>query len=150
MATCDEIARHGIGDRVHLLGWRRDVESVYAAMDIFLLTSLWEGLPRSVLQARASGLPVVATAVDGTPEAVRDGDTGFLVEAHDVEGAAERVLRLLDDPELRRRMGEAARLEMEEFRIQSMVERQDELYRRLAGPDRGTEPAAVPAGRQRQ
>jgi glycosyltransferase involved in cell wall biosynthesis len=126
-----EIAHLALGDRFHLLGWRRDVEEILAALDVFLLTSLWEGLPRVVLQARASGIPVVATRVDGTPEAIDEGITGFLVDPGHPEEAAARVVRLLDDSALRRVMGEEARKGLEEFDIDQMVERQDAAYQGL-------------------
>jgi len=127
------VRAHGLEDRVRLLGWRRDVPGLLQAFDVFLLTSLWEGLPRSLLQARAAGLPVVATAVDGSVEAVEEGVTGYLVPPRNPLAAAGRVLELLGDAGLRRRMGEAARDGLEEFGIERMVERQDEIYRELLG-----------------
>lgn len=127
----EEASRLGIADRVHLLGWRRDVPRLLRAFDVFLLTSLWEGLPRSILQARAAGVPVVATAVDGSVEAVEEGVTGYLVAPRDAEAAGSRVATLLLDPGLRRRMGEAATEGLEEFDISEMVRRQEEIYARL-------------------
>ena len=85
------IAELGLEEVVHLLGWRRDVVELLHAMDVFLLTSLFEGLPRAVLQAMAAGTAVVATAVDGTPEVVRDRETGLLVPPS--RPAAPRRLR---------------------------------------------------------
>jgi glycosyltransferase involved in cell wall biosynthesis len=70
---------------------------------VFLLTSRFEGLPRAVLQALAAGVPVVATAVDGTPEVVRDRHSGLLVPPSDPEAAAGRLLEMVSDPVLRRR-----------------------------------------------
>lgn len=114
---------------VRLLGWRRDVVDLLHAMDIFLLTSLFEGLPRVVLQAMAAGVPVVATEVDGTPEVVEDGVTGLLVPAGETEEAARAVLRLAGDAPLRKRCVERARTRLtREFDIAQMVRDLDRLY----------------------
>lgn len=123
-------------DRVHLLGWCDDVPRLLGAFDVFLLVSLWEGLPRSLVQARAAGLAVVATAVDGSAEAVDDGVTGFLVPPRDPAAAAERVVRLLRDPDLRRGMGEVGRESLEEFDIDAMVRQQERIYQELLRPGR--------------
>ncbi|MEE9227117.1 MAG: glycosyltransferase, partial [Acidobacteriota bacterium] len=126
---------------VHLLGWRRDVAEIVAALDLLVLTSRWEGLPRVFAEARAVGVPIVATRVGGAVEAIRDGSSGFLVEPGDVQGMARHVLRLLRDPDLRQELARQARLGLEEFDIRSMVDRQEKLYLELA--DR--RPVAVPA-----
>ena len=91
-------ARLGIQPRFRLLGWRRDIPAVMDALDVVVLTSLHEGLPRVVPEAMASGCPVVATAVDGTPEAVTDGETGYLVAPRDVDGLTRHVVALLQGP----------------------------------------------------
>ena len=75
----EQAARDGIGDAVFFLGARRDVAELYRAMDVFALSSLWEGGPITLIEAMASGLPVVATPVGIVPEVVRDGVNGFLV-----------------------------------------------------------------------
>jgi glycosyltransferase involved in cell wall biosynthesis len=126
------VRREGLEGRFHLLGWRSDPETVVGDLDVLVLTSLHEGLPRVVAEAMAAGKPVVATAVDGTPEAVRDGLTGYLAPPRDPERLAERVTALLRDREAARRMGEAGRDLAEEWDIDRMVRRQEELYRRLA------------------
>jgi glycosyltransferase involved in cell wall biosynthesis len=126
-----EIDQLALRDRFHLLGWRRDVRGLLGAADVLVLTSLWEGLPRVVLQAMAAGKPIVATRVDGTPEAVADGESGFLLEPHDVTGFAERVSRLIRDPELARRMGGEGRRRVEEFSATVMLEKLDALYEEL-------------------
>ena len=137
-----EIARLGLGGRLHMLGWRRDVPAILRALDVVVLTSLWEGLPRVIPEAMAAARPVVATAVDGVPEAVADGVTGYLVRPHDVDAAAERVAGLLDDPVNARRLGEQARGRVAEFDIDEMVRRQEALYEELmASPV--PEPATV-------
>ena len=123
----------GIGDRVRLLGWRDDVGDLLQAMDVFLLTSRFEGLPRSVLQAMAAGVPVVATAVDGTPEVVLDGETGLLVPPAEPEAAAHAVLRVGTDAALADRLREAAsRLMTAEFDLDRMVRDLEAEYIDLA------------------
>jgi glycosyltransferase involved in cell wall biosynthesis len=123
------IGELGLQDVVRLLGWRRDVPDLLGAMDTFLLTSLFEGLPRSVLQAMAAGVPVVATAVDGTPEVVEDGVTGLLIPPAEPAMAARRLLELKRDEALRRRCVEGARRRLDEsFDIRRMVRELDSLY----------------------
>ncbi len=97
--------RYGLGTRLKLLGWRQDVPQLVAAADVVVLPSRFEGLPLALLQAMAAAKPVVATAVDGTPEAVADGWNGRLVPAGDIEALAEAMAALGRAPALRRRMG---------------------------------------------
>ncbi len=121
----------GIGGRFHLLGWRRDVPGVMAALDVLVLTSLWEGLPKVVPEAIAAGVPVVATAVDGALDILEDGVNGFLCNPGDVEGMAERVRRLLRDPALRRELAGRARAVLPQFDIDAMVRAHERLYSQL-------------------
>jgi glycosyltransferase involved in cell wall biosynthesis len=130
----EEVARRSLTQRFHLLGWRRDIPSLFKNLDLLALTSLWEGLPRVVPEAMAASLPVVATRVDGTPEAVVEGETGFLVEPGDVQGMAERICWLLEHSEAARSMGSKGRVRVEEFDIDRMVRRQEALYEELLGP----------------
>ncbi len=125
------VAEAGLGGRFRLLGWRRDTERVVAALDVLVLTSRHEGLPRVVPEAMAAGRPVVATAVDGTPEAVRPGETGFLCAPGDVAGLAADVVRLLRDAALRARFGETARRRVGAWDIDAMVRAQERLYEQL-------------------
>lgn len=123
------IEEAGLEGVIRLLGWRRDVVDLLHAMDVFLLTSRFEGLPRAVLQAMAAGVPVVATAVDGTPEVVRDRETGFLVPPGEPVQAAERVLELVRDGALRGEMVQRARCALgASFEIHEMVKDLDRLY----------------------
>ncbi len=122
----------GIGNRLHLPGWWRDVPGLLAATDVAVLTSWHEGLPRAVVEALAAGVPVVATAVDGTPEVVRDGINGFLAPPGEVERLAAGVCTLLGDENRRKAMGGAAARGLELFDINLMVRRQEELYRCLS------------------
>jgi glycosyltransferase involved in cell wall biosynthesis len=124
----------GIGG-VELLGERDDVPDLLARSDIFALSTLSEGMPISVLEAMAAGLPVVATAVGGIPEIVVDGETGVLVPPQDVGALAAALERLLVDTELRRRMGAAGRARAEQlFDVARFRRDHLELYDRLLAP----------------
>jgi glycosyltransferase involved in cell wall biosynthesis len=122
----------GMRPALKLLGWRRDVWEILRCLDVFVLTSLWEGLPRVYLEALTSGVPVVGTRVDGADEVIREGENGFLVAPGDVAGIASRVLSLLDDRVGRAEMGRRAVTGVSrEFDIYEMVRRQEEEYDRL-------------------
>lgn len=99
----------GLGERLHLLGYREDVPDLMAAADIFVLPSRFEGLPMSVIEAMLTGLPVVACSVRGPAEQVVEGVTGLLVPSGDPKALAEALRRLVGDVELRVRMGAAGR-----------------------------------------
>jgi glycosyltransferase involved in cell wall biosynthesis len=102
------------------------------------MTSLWEGLPRALVEAMKTGLPCVCYATDGVTDLLRDGENGFLVPPGDVALFAERVGRLLDDEALRRRLGAAAAASIgPEFDIDGMVRAQEALYERLRAQRRG-------------
>lgn len=121
----------GIKDHLILTGLRRDVPELMAAFDIFALSSLWEGLPRVLPQAMATGLPLVATATDGSVEVVVDGVNGLLVPPGEPEKFGQALLRLLNDPALAQQMGEAGRERVAEFSDRRMVEQIAALYREL-------------------
>ena len=99
----------GAGLPVRFLGWRADVETVYAASDLVVLTSDNEGMPVSLIEASLAGRPCVTTRVGSAPEVVIDGETGFVTDVH-VAALADAVDRLLGDEALRIRMGKAAAL----------------------------------------
>jgi glycosyltransferase involved in cell wall biosynthesis len=127
----EQTSRLGLSDIVQWLGARRDVPALMARFDLLVLPSLWEGLPNAVLEAMAARRAVVATDVDGTPEAALHGETALLVPPRDPAALAEAMRRLLQDPDLRRRFGEAGRKRVEEhFRMELMVRRTQEAYRR--------------------
>jgi glycosyltransferase involved in cell wall biosynthesis len=102
------IADLGVSDRVRLLGQRNDAPGLLRAADVFLLPSTQEGLPLSVLEAQATGVPVLAAPTAGVPEVVDDGRTGFLLAADDVEGYATRIEQVLDNPGVTRGLQDAA------------------------------------------
>lgn len=142
------VRERGLSERVRLLGWRDDAPALLGAADLFLLTSRWEGLPQSFGQAMAAGLPIVATDVDGAPEAVEDGVTGFLRPAGDAPALAEAVLTLIRSPRDRDRMGERARQRAAKFSEARMVATLDRFYAQVTGaspaplppPSRGSRP----------
>ncbi len=121
----------GLRDRLLLTGLRHDVPELLAAFDLFVLSSLWEGLPRVLPQAMATGLPVVATAVDGNAEIVEDGLTGRLVPPARPELLAAAVVELLGDPVRRATMGAAGRARVEPYSAERMAADLAALYRRL-------------------
>lgn len=117
--------------QITLAGWRADMPEIFPLFDIFVLTSHWEGLPRVCPQAMAAGLPIVATHVDGIPEAVIDGVNGFLKAPGDIDGLADQIIVLLRHPDQAKAMGSAGQQRVAEFDIHRMVQQQEELYLRL-------------------
>lgn len=114
-------------------GWRTDIPELLRAFDVFVLTSLFEGLPRSVLQAAVAGLPVVATAAGGTPEAIRHGVSGYVVAVHNMADLAGKTAGLLANLARARRMGRAGRaLIGREFEIKKMLHDIETNYLELA------------------
>jgi len=124
-----EASELGIGANVKFLGFRDDVPSLLRAMDVFVLPSLSEGLPLSILEALALQKAVVATNVGGIPEIVQNGVTGFLVPPKDLEALAEKIILLLRDPQKAADIGRAGRAKVEEgFRLGQMVGQYQALY----------------------
>lgn len=122
----------GLDDRVHFVGYRRDVRQFLPAFDVFVLPSEKEGLPAAVLEAMAMGVPVVATAVADTPSVVLDGQTGWVVPVGNPALLADRLRRLLVDEMLARRLGEAGwRRARDHYSDVTMTERLTSLYERL-------------------
>jgi glycosyltransferase involved in cell wall biosynthesis len=126
----------GVADRIVFAGWWDDVPGLLAETTVSVLTSRHEGLPCSVVESLAAGVPVVATAVDGTVEVVRSGDNGLLAAAGDIGGLARSIGELLADEDLRRRMADAAREGLEAFDQELMVRQQEDLYRWMCSRSR--------------
>lgn len=120
-----------IEDDVKFLGIRDDVPELMAAADLFVLSSLWEGLPGVIIEAMASSLPVVSTAVGGAPELVLDQKTGFLVSPDDPEALADAVTKMIElSREEREAMGEAGQeIIKAEFTVGKMVDNYTNLYK---------------------
>ncbi|NLG70905.1 MAG: glycosyltransferase family 4 protein [Chloroflexi bacterium] len=132
-AVRQQIRTSGLEDRVFALGPRPEAYRYMQAADIITLTSYWEGSPYTLLEAMAWRKPVVATRVNGCPELVLDGETGFLVPPGSPHEWAGRVLLLLRDPHCRRRMGENGRKHLEKnFTIMRMKENLTSIYEQIA------------------
>lgn len=126
------VDRLGLSARVHFLGARRDLGNLLAAIDLFVMPSLWEGLPLSMVLAMGAGLSVVATRVAGIPEVVQDGLTGVLVPPADVTALGSAMAKLVSDPLLRRTLGTAAaRFVRPRFGVDRYVESVTGVYDRL-------------------
>ena len=133
------IKQLGRDPSIVLLGWRRDVTEIMKCIDVLVLTSRWEGLPRVLPQAMSLGVPIVATGVDGSPEAVRNGVNGFVLPPGDIEGMAEKIIYLITHPEKARAMGEKGKQFVSEFDIWKMMAQQEKLYLDLLnGTDHGS------------
>jgi glycosyltransferase involved in cell wall biosynthesis len=139
----------GLSSRVHLLGARRDLGNLLAAMDVFVLPSLWEGLPLSLLLAMGAQVPVVATSVAGIPEVVEEGRTGLLVPPGDSVALGRALARLFGDACLRQQLGRDARASvLPRFGVDGYVAAVTDLYDRLIEADRCREPK--PSGVSRE
>lgn len=122
----------GLQDTVRFLGTRRDLPEIYRALDLFVQPSLWEGLPLALLKAMGAGLPVVATRVSGSADVVADGVNGRLVAPGDSEALARAILDLVRQPEMRQRLGDAARHTVAtRYSLEAMVRHLEELYLEL-------------------
>ena len=128
----EEALNLGIQENVKFLGFREDVPSLLRAMDVFLLPSLSEGLPLSVLEALALQKPVVASDVGGIPEVVEDGITGYLVPPKNPQALADKILLLLRNPQLAAEFGKEGRKSVEQaFSLEHMIQEYQSLYEEL-------------------
>ena len=124
-----QVREKGLEGSVRFLGYQSNVTDWLALACLTVLPSFWEGLPLSAIESLAAGCPMVATAVDGTPEAVINGETGFTVPPGDPESLASAICRMLRQPELRRIMGAAGRKwVMEHFSEQQQIRQTQDLY----------------------
>ncbi len=120
----------GLDGRLFFVGERADIPQILAAMDIFVLPSITEGLPLTILEAMAAGKPVVATRVGGLPEVILDGETGLLVPPRDPHALAQALARLLSDRRQAVEMGQKGRQRvMEHFTVTVMVRQIEEQYK---------------------
>jgi len=125
----NHIRNLGLQDCIMLTGLRRDVPRLMSAMDVFLLTSLWEGLPRVIPQAMLNGLPVIVTGVDGSNEAIEDGVTGFVCDPGDINSLADRCIELLKYPDRRSAMSShASEFAKREFDLNNMINKIENIY----------------------
>ena len=129
-----KVKQYGISERVIFTGYRTDVLAILSLMSVFVLPSLTEGMPRSLMEAMALGKPVIATKVGGIPELVRSGETGVLVEPGDSNELAQTMLYLTRDAAMRKTMGNAGKNLIfkhysVEQNIQSLMKLYDEILR---------------------
>jgi len=133
-AVEQQVRSAGLQDAVRLLGLRHDVPELLAAADIFLLTSFSEGIPLTIIEAMAAGLPVIATRVGGVEEMVVEGATGLLVPSGNDQALAAAIERLAGDPQTRHVYGAAGRRRAEtDFDEQQMHEQYGRLYAEMIG-----------------
>jgi glycosyltransferase involved in cell wall biosynthesis len=126
------IDREKLAKNVHLVGMRTDIPRMLRAMDVFVLTSHWEGLPRVIFEAMSVGIPVVATRVGGVMELVKHEKTGLLAEPGDISMLTAHVVRLLRDPAFAGRLADAAaHSELEQFDTHASVAQYACIYREL-------------------
>jgi glycosyltransferase involved in cell wall biosynthesis len=130
-----QAAQLGVADIAHFLGHRRDVPALYSRATLGVLCSTAEGMSNAVMEGMAAGLPMVVTAVGGNTDLIVDGERGLVVKPERPAELAQAFRRLLSQPEKARDMGAAARgFVRRELSLERMVQRHDELYRRVARP----------------
>jgi glycosyltransferase involved in cell wall biosynthesis len=139
----DDLQRRGV---IHFVNWCEDMQQWYAAMDIFVLPSYREGIPRACMEAAAMMRPVVASDIRGCREVVLNGDTGLLVPPRDVPGLVEAIETLHRKRKLAARMGERGRQHiMDNFNSKDVCGRLCEFYAQLAGTERTVAAGGEPA-----
>lgn len=129
----------GLSEDILFLGHqgREKIPEILAITDIFVLPSLWEGMPGAAMEAMAQGVPVVATDVGGTPEVVLDGITGYAVPIKDSAALAQKIEHLLEDTQLRKQMGQKGRKRIEEeFSLRKMTEQYETIYQELVANEK--------------
>jgi glycosyltransferase involved in cell wall biosynthesis len=129
----EQLARSlGLTDRVHFLGQRMDVGQILAGAQISVLATNWEGLPLSILESMRAGLPVIASSVGGIPEAICDGETGYVVPPGNPQALRETLEPVLTSSALRGRLGAAGRTRYEEhFTLSRFVANTLTVYRQI-------------------
>lgn len=136
------VRQNQLSDHVIFLGFRRDVPRIMRIMDIFTLTSLWEGLPRVLVQAALMQLPVVTFDVEGAWEVVKENENGFIVPVADVDQLAERLKFLIDNPDLAKVMGKRGRdFVSSKWDTSEMVNKITQLYESTISSINGKPPA---------
>ncbi|MDZ7371838.1 MAG: glycosyltransferase, partial [candidate division KSB1 bacterium] len=124
------VQKNGLAEHVHFTGWRTDMLSIYAGIDLLLLTSLNEGTPVTIIEAMAAGVPVAASRVGGVPDLIKHNETGLSFAVNDEKAAADCVEKAIYDLTLRMRLIEQARrFVTRTYHYKRMIHEMDELYR---------------------
>ncbi len=118
----------GVSEQIHFLGFRSDIKELLAAVDIFLFTTKQEGLPRSMMEAMASGLPCIASKVRGNTDLLEDGVGGYLCEVDNSTEYANAIKKLVEEPELRKQLGTANSKHILDFDISKISQKMEEIY----------------------
>ena len=125
----DYATKLGVSEKVIYLGLRKDVPYIMSLLDVSVLSSLSEGFSNTILESMAAGKPVVATDVGGNPEAIVDGETGFLVPPKDPKALAKEIIRLLENKPLAQKMGSAGRERVRQyFTLEGMIKKYELIY----------------------
>jgi glycosyltransferase involved in cell wall biosynthesis len=127
------VERSGVNEYFQFHGYveHNKLPEYYLDADLFVLPSLAEGMPNVVLEAMSSGLPIVATRVAGSEELVHEGKNGILVAPKDVDSLAQAVIRLINEPDLRERMGKRSKKLVHQYSWASVAEQYIELYQKI-------------------
>ena len=127
-----QVKTRELQDKVIFLGYRNDIQNVMSQLDFIVLSSLWEGLPLTPIEAYSAGKTVIGTAVDGTPEIIRNGVDGYLVKPRNPVQMAEKMNKLIEYPEMRKNMGlQAMKRYQDEFSFEKLSERYIAFYEEL-------------------
>ena len=128
----EQVETKGLRDKVIFLGYRNDIQNVMSQLDFVVLSSLWEGLPLTPIEAYSVGKPVIGTAVDGTPEIIRDGVDGYLIEPQNPTQLAQKMNELIENSETRTNMGiQAVKRYEDEFSFEKLTDRYIAFYEEL-------------------
>jgi glycosyltransferase involved in cell wall biosynthesis len=124
------ISQLNLKDKILLLGWRTDIAEILYASDIFLMTSLWEGLPCSIVEAMCCAKPVIANSVDGVKEIIKDTKTGFQINPYDINDSAKKTIFLLKNNSDLAKIAQAAKQSItDEFDLNFVVKQHEQLYK---------------------
>lgn len=127
------IEKYNIKNNIYLLGWRRDISNILNSSDFFVMTSLWEGLPISTIEAMSCGLVPIVNDVDGQKEIIKDNENGFLIKPYDVKATANKILFLAGNQEIKNEMSLKAKQTIDEtFSIDYMIKQHENIYLELA------------------
>lgn len=128
-----EIELHGLQSIFHLVGFRDNIPAIMKSLDCFVLPTLWEAFPLTILEAMAASVPIVASNVDGIPEAVLDGGTGFLVSPGDPSALADSILQILSNEQLAKRFSQNGRARVQKlFTRARMLDNIESVYEAVA------------------